>query len=63
MQKLMQSDGIILVCDWLLPMVEHAAFAMSVNEAWTLLALVAAAALILVWCLGKPHGGPLKPLS
>jgi hypothetical protein len=27
MQKLMQSDGIILVCDWLLPTVEHVAAA------------------------------------
>src|SRR5580692_4430981 len=27
MQKVMQSDGIILVCGWLLPMVEHAAVA------------------------------------
>src|SRR5579872_364838 len=35
------------------PMVERAAFAMSVNEAWTLLAAVALAALLLVWVLGK----------
>ena len=27
MQKEMQSDGIILVCDWLLPTVEHVAAA------------------------------------
>src|SRR6202035_2476889 len=27
MQKLMQSDGIILVCDWLPPTVEHVAAA------------------------------------
>jgi DHA2 family multidrug resistance protein len=37
------------------PMVERAAFAMSVNEAWALLAVVATAALALVWCLGKPQ--------
>jgi DHA2 family multidrug resistance protein len=36
------------------PMVERAAFAMSVNEAWALLAVVALAALALVWLLGKP---------
>jgi DHA2 family multidrug resistance protein len=36
------------------PMVERAAFAMSVNEAWMLLAAVALAGLTLVWCLGKP---------
>ena len=36
------------------PMVERAAFAMSVNEAWALLAAVAAAGLVLVVCLGKP---------
>jgi MFS transporter, DHA2 family, multidrug resistance protein len=36
------------------PMVERAAFAMSVNEAWMLLAAVAAAALLLVICLGGP---------
>jgi DHA2 family multidrug resistance protein len=36
------------------PMVERAAFAMSVNEAWALLATVALAALVLVICAGKP---------
>ena len=36
------------------PMVERAAFAMSVNEAWMLLAAAALAALVLVWCLSKP---------
>jgi MFS transporter, DHA2 family, multidrug resistance protein len=36
------------------PMVERAAFAMSVNEAWALLSAVALAALALVLCLGKP---------
>jgi len=36
------------------PMVERAAFATSVNEAWTLLAAVALAALLLVVGLGKP---------
>ncbi len=36
------------------PMVERAAFAMSVNEAWMLLAAVAVIALVLVWCVGKP---------
>ena len=36
------------------PMVERAAFAMSVNEAWALLAAVALTALVLVWCLGRP---------
>jgi len=35
------------------PMVERAAFAMSVNEAWMLLGVVAFAALVLVWVLGK----------
>jgi DHA2 family multidrug resistance protein len=34
------------------PMVERAAFAMSVNEAWALLAAVAFAALVLVWFAG-----------
>jgi MFS transporter, DHA2 family, multidrug resistance protein len=38
------------------PMVERAAFATSVNEAWTLLAVVALAALLLVVCLGRPAG-------
>ncbi|HET7885260.1 MAG TPA: DHA2 family efflux MFS transporter permease subunit [Bradyrhizobium sp.] len=36
------------------PMVERAAFAMSVNEAWALLAAVAVAGLALVWFVGKP---------
>jgi DHA2 family multidrug resistance protein len=36
------------------PMVERAAFAMSVNEAWALLAAVALVALALVWFWGKP---------
>ena len=36
------------------PMVERAAFAMSVNEAWALLAGVALTALGLVWFWGKP---------
>jgi DHA2 family multidrug resistance protein len=36
------------------PMVERAAFAMSVNEAWALLAAVALAGLVLVVCAGKP---------
>ncbi len=40
------------------PMVERAAFAMSVNEAWALLAAVAIVALGLVWFWGKPHGKP-----
>jgi DHA2 family multidrug resistance protein len=35
------------------PMVERAAFAMSVNEAWALLATVALAGLVLVVCVGK----------
>jgi MFS transporter, DHA2 family, multidrug resistance protein len=42
------------------PMVERAAFAMSVNEAWMLLAAVAVAALVLVWFAGKP--GARRPL-
>ncbi len=37
------------------PMVERAAFAMSVNEAWALLSAVALVALTLVWFWGKPH--------
>jgi 4-hydroxybenzoate polyprenyltransferase len=41
-------------------MVERAAFAMSVNEAWALLAVVATIALISVWCLGKPNVEPLE---
>ncbi len=36
------------------PMVERAAFAISVNEAWALLAAVALIALLLVWFAGKP---------
>src|SRR3984885_14453119 len=36
------------------PMVERAAFAMSVNEAWMLFAAVAIVALLLVWFVGKP---------
>jgi DHA2 family multidrug resistance protein len=36
------------------PMVERAAFAMSVNEAWALLSAVAIVALLLVWLAGKP---------
>jgi MFS transporter, DHA2 family, multidrug resistance protein len=36
------------------PMVERAAFATSVNEAWMLLSAVALAALVAVLCLGKP---------
>jgi DHA2 family multidrug resistance protein len=35
-------------------MVERAAFAMSVNEAWALLSAVAIVALALVWFAGKP---------
>jgi DHA2 family multidrug resistance protein len=40
------------------PMVERAAFAISVNEAWALLAAVAAFALALVWCAGKVAAKP-----
>jgi DHA2 family multidrug resistance protein len=40
------------------PMVERAAFAMSVNEAWMLLAIVALIALALVWYAGKPATKP-----
>ena len=40
------------------PMVERAAFAMSVNEAWALLSAVALAALVLAICLGKPVQEP-----
>ena len=36
------------------PMVERAAFAMSVNEAWMLLSAVAIVALVLVWFAGRP---------
>jgi len=39
------------------PMVERAAFAMSVNEAWALLSAVALVALALVWFVGKPVTG------
>jgi DHA2 family multidrug resistance protein len=35
------------------PMVERAAFAISVNEAWAMLSAVAVVALALVWLLGK----------
>jgi len=45
------------------PMVERAAFAMSVNEAWALLSAVALIALLLVWFAGKPLAEPAKPLS
>jgi len=43
------------------PMVERAAFAMSVNEAWALLAAVACAALVLVVCWGRPVTEAGKP--
>jgi MFS transporter, DHA2 family, multidrug resistance protein len=39
------------------PMVERAAFAMSVNEAWALLSAVALMAVALVWWLGKADAG------
>jgi DHA2 family multidrug resistance protein len=44
------------------PMAERAAFAMSVNEAWELLAAVALIGLVLVWLAGKPAAAdsPLK---
>jgi len=45
------------------PMVERAAFAISVNEAWALLAVIAIVALALVWCLGKPNDKRLNPIS
>ncbi|WP_423890329.1 DHA2 family efflux MFS transporter permease subunit [Bradyrhizobium sp.] len=45
------------------PMVERAAFAMSVNEAWMLLSVVAVAGLLLVWFVGKPVTEASKPLS
>jgi DHA2 family multidrug resistance protein len=45
------------------PMVERAAFAMSVNEAWALLAAVALAGLALVVCAGRPVTERAKPLS
>jgi DHA2 family multidrug resistance protein len=38
------------------PMVERAAFAMSVNEAWALLSAVALIAVLLVWSAGRPIG-------
>jgi MFS transporter, DHA2 family, multidrug resistance protein len=44
------------------PMVERAAFAMSVNEAWALLSAVALIALLLVWFAGKPVAAPAKSL-
>jgi len=40
------------------PMVERAAFAMSVNEAWALLSVVALIALVLVWFAGKAAKEP-----
>ena len=40
------------------PMVERAAFAMSTNEAWTLLAIVALVGLLLVPFAGTPQAGP-----
>jgi DHA2 family multidrug resistance protein len=40
------------------PMVERAAFAMSVNEAWALLSAVALTALVLVWFWGKAMTKP-----
>jgi MFS transporter, DHA2 family, multidrug resistance protein len=45
------------------PMVERAAFARSVNEAWALLAAVAIVALALVWLLGKPNRKQFDPVS
>jgi DHA2 family multidrug resistance protein len=45
------------------PMVERAAFAMSVNEAWALLSVVALTAFLLVWFAGKPATERSKPLS
>ncbi|MGC1555338.1 MAG: DHA2 family efflux MFS transporter permease subunit [Bradyrhizobium sp.] len=41
------------------PMVERAAFAMSVDEAWALLSAVALIALVLVWFFGKPMKEPI----
>ena len=38
------------------PLVERAAFAMSVNEAWALLSAVALIAMLLVWFAGRPTG-------
>jgi DHA2 family multidrug resistance protein len=47
------------------PMVEKAAFALSVNEAWALLAIVALVGLLLVPLAGKPPQtqgvGPTQP--
>jgi MFS transporter, DHA2 family, multidrug resistance protein len=46
------------------PMVERAAFAISVNEAWMLLAFVALVGLLLVALAGKPtQGSPAEPGS
>jgi MFS transporter, DHA2 family, multidrug resistance protein len=42
---------------YLRPMVEKAAFALSVNEAWALLACVALAGLLLVPFAGPPSQG------
>jgi DHA2 family multidrug resistance protein len=42
-------------------MVERAAFAMSVNEAWALLSAVALIALLLVWFAGRSFKVPSKP--
>ena len=44
-------------------MVERAAFARSINEAWALLAAVAIVALALVWLLGKPNRKQFDPIS
>jgi len=44
------------------PMVERAAFAFSVNEAWTLLAIVALIGLLLVPFAGRPMQAQEKPL-
>ncbi|MGA7071291.1 DHA2 family efflux MFS transporter permease subunit [Bradyrhizobium sp.] len=43
------------------PMVERAAFAVSVNEAWALLSAIALVAVVLVWFFGKPFKVPSKP--
>jgi MFS transporter, DHA2 family, multidrug resistance protein len=45
------------------PMVERAAFAISVNEAWMLLALVALIALLLIALSGKPRRHKAEPDS